>query len=169
MSKRKRNLEVRAEASCETCPPSPCCKGPTWIDLDREELKFMVKGGNNLIPIVLPDNKDRYAPTPVAMSTKTGRVYAVPDLIPAGKGRYVMPNDCAYLKPDENGDMNCSAYDDRPFACQKYEVGGNNCHIVRQLFDIEPIPVGSEAEVLIQMKTELDIPQANPHIGIINL
>ena len=153
------SIEVQPEPpeiSCDNCFNSACCKGPMWIDLTIDEASFMLKGGNKLITIDSPKDHDREVATPVVMSTKNGKAYALPDVVPKGMGRYVMSNDCAYLQTDESGNSFCGAYDERPFACRKFPVAEEGCVKFRQIFGVDPVEPGGAAEQYFELLAQLE-------------
>lgn len=69
----------------------------------------------------------------------------------AGYGRYIMEGTCGYLKATPDGDTHCSQYEKRPQTCQRFEVGGSQCVIQRQIHGVDEM-----SEVLIKQIEKYD-------------
>ncbi len=117
------------------------------MSLSLEELSFMLRGGNKLLTVSQPTDHDRDdviypigieydedSPSVRKWLVEPGREY---EPLEAGMGRYILMNDCAYLKVSEDGWEYCGAYEERPKVCQDFEVGGVKCVKLRLLRGVD--------------------------------
>ena len=54
------------------------------------------------------------------------------------KRTYMLDSDCGYLDQETYA---CTAYNERPDICRGFEEGGYLCKVIRESFDVEPVPV----------------------------
>lgn len=105
----------------------------------------MIRGGNKLRTIAQPadvDREDVFCPTASIKDDEDPRylrLLGTTQPLSAGLGRYFMLSPCAYLEPTEDGGQQCGVYEDRPFTCKRFEVGGSQCEILRQSFGVDPM------------------------------
>jgi len=110
----------------------------------------MLRGGNKLLTVAQPVDHDREGvfypvahriddknPSAKTFILEKNREY---EPLAAGLGRYVLPNDCTYLRTSDDGREYCGAYEDRPAVCRDFEVGGNKCQFTRVLRGMDPSP-----------------------------
>lgn len=137
--------------SCTNCEAA-CCQGGT-IELTLEEASFMIRGGNRLRTIAQPVDYDReevFCPAicrPDPGNPNQIRMLGTNQPLAAGLGRYFMIGACAYLQPVEEGWQACSAYDQRPGTCKRFEVGESQCRILRETQGIDPMSEETQALV----------------------
>lgn len=141
----------KQEINCGNCKPvSACCQGGT-IELTLEEASFMLRGGNRLRTIAQPAPVDRdnvFCPgAGIEDEDNPGTIKLIGTFQPlaAGLGRYFMPKPCVFLEPTEDGGQQCGVYDDRPFTCRRFEVGGDQCVLLRQVYGADPISEATQA------------------------
>lgn len=100
---------------CTGC--SACCRAGIAIPLSKDEAHQLADAGTDMIELQRRENRD-YKP---------------------GRGRkfYILISDCANL--DAGGQ--CLIYDEKPRACNEFEVGGFVCSQLRHREGIDSVPV----------------------------
>lgn len=137
-----------SEIACTNCVAA-CCKGDPLLvmQLTKEELSFMARSGNQFQKIESPKPYDRDdVRYPIGARINPGRrtlnfMYKASseyEPLPANYGRYALIGACKYLATDDNGWEYCSVYDERPGACQDFEMGGEKCQLIRTLKQVSP-------------------------------
>lgn len=135
--------------SCETCKAA-CCQGGT-IELTLEEAAFMIRGGNKLKTFAQPTDYDRddvFCPQ-TSFEDEQGQTQFVgtKESLKAGLGRYFMLGACKYLEQAEEGWQKCGVYDDRPGTCRRFEAGGGQCLILRQVMGVDEMTESTKRAV----------------------
>ena len=93
---------------CDTCP-APCCSDVA-IALTDDEAALLQGGGTCLIPV--PPSEARHP-------------------VPDGRSVYQMVGRCAFSQPDDEGQVYCTIYPNRPANCRELTEQGFRCLVMQ--------------------------------------
>lgn len=142
--------EVTPAINCVECK-GDCCSN-IIIPINTDEVRQLEAAGTDLTPILLApeprfpitkieledkfswaDNIDVILYMAERATTKIGQLRlieaakAARNMLPE-QGLYIMSGTCGNLTPDGQ----CADYDNRPYACRQFTMGGAACESVRE-------------------------------------
>ncbi len=136
------------EVSCDTCT-AQCCRAPTEMTLSN--LEFQQHRHSIGVKVVIkPRPYLQRFDTPQSWVMENGetRFFQLRGLLPSEHGVYKLEQDCGNLQPDHS----CGIYEQRPWACQVFELGSPACLRMRRAAgldadqpDLEDIPLANES------------------------
>jgi Fe-S-cluster containining protein len=136
-----------SKVSCDDCVAA-CCRAGAALMLSETEVSLH-KRKMNLKALLRPKSYPQRYPVDMERLDEQGNIVrrAVMLPVPQRHGFYLLLADCGYLSGD---DFSCGSYDERPRACQEYEIGPEECLSARAVFGLD----GHEAQQPTEIRTE---------------